>query len=171
MDNDKATLLFDIRNQILIKRIQNPFLAARQSWTFMSNFVTCLHQYHPTSLKIHTTLPEGLKAFYSKELATFRACYDKAYYQQAWRHLERAHILGQAYPIAHTAVHWEMLKFGVQLKDWKEVTGQLPRLLVGGVKSFVGHIPVGNTGGANVPPLQPMEIPEDLQEILAPYKR
>jgi len=39
-------------------------------------------------------------------------------------------------------------------------------LLVGGVKSFVGTIPTGNTGGANVPPLKVMEIPNDLKEII-----
>jgi hypothetical protein len=38
--------------------------------------------------------------------------------------------------------------------------------LFGGVKSFVGKIPVGNTGGANVPPLLPMVIPEDLLLIM-----
>jgi hypothetical protein len=35
--------------------------------------------------------------------------------------------------------------------------------MVGGVKSFVGKITVGNTGGANVTPLKEMEIPETLQ--------
>ena len=76
--------------------------------------------------------------------------------------MERAHILGQPYPVAHTAVHWKMLKFGIKIKNGKEIIGQIPRLLAGGVKSFVGKIPVGNTGGANVPPLQPMEIPDEL---------
>jgi hypothetical protein len=47
-------------------------------------------------------------------------------------------------------------------KNLKEI-GQIPRLLVGGVKSFVGNIP---TGGANVPALQPMEIPEELKLII-----
>ena len=61
-------------------------------------------------------------------------------------------------------VHWMMLSFGIRIKNTREIIGQIPRLLVGGVKSFVGHIPVGNTGGANVPPLRPMEIPKDLQE-------
>ena len=42
--------------------------------------------------------------------------------------------------------------FGIRIKDIREIIGQIPRLLVGGVKSFVGEIPVGNTGGANVPP-------------------
>lgn len=49
--------------------------------------------------------------------------------------------------------------------------GQIPRLLVGGIKSFVGKIPVGNTGGANVPPLLPMEIPADLQQMINSIKR
>lgn len=74
----------------------------------------------------------------------------------SWQHLERAHIIGLAWPFSHSLVHWEMLKFGLRTKNIQEILGQPPRLLVGGVKSFVGHIPVGNTGGANVPPLQPM---------------
>jgi hypothetical protein len=59
-----------------------------------------------------------------------------------------------------------MLRFGFFIKSPKEVLGQIPRLVFGGVKSFVGKIPVGNTGGANVPPLRLMEIPGDLREIL-----
>ena len=31
--------------------------------------------------------------------------------------------------------------------------------------------PVGNTGGADVPPLRPMEIPEDLRLILSLHAR
>lgn len=95
-----------------------------------------------------------------------RIVFTEKNYPMSWQHLERAHILGQPYPFEHTAVHLKMLLFGIKLKDWKEVIGQIPRLLVGGVKSFVGHIPVGNTGGANVPPLKSMEIPEDLAAII-----
>jgi hypothetical protein len=43
-------------------------------------------------------------------------------------------------------------------------------MLLGGVKSFVGEIPVGNTGGANVPPLKSMEIPEELNRIIEENK-
>jgi len=111
-------------------------------------------------------MPKGLKPFYQKELLDAKEAFAKKYYQQSWRHLERAHILGQPYPAEHTAVHWKMLIFGIKLKNSKEIIGQIPRLLVGGVKSFVGKIPVGNSGGANVPPLQPMEIPGDLQSII-----
>lgn len=121
-------------------------------------------------MKLHWEIPSELKKFYTLELEQYELSFTKQYYQQAWRHLERAHILGQAYPIEHTSVHWKMFKFGLAIKNWHEVLGQIPRLLVGGVKSFVGKIPVGNTGGANVPALQPMEIPEDLQKILDKYR-
>ena len=63
-------------------------------------------------------------------------------------------------------MHWIMLKFGIRIKNGKEILGQIPRLFIGGIKSFVGNIPVGNTGGANVPPLKPMEIPDDLKEMM-----
>lgn len=122
-------------------------------------------------MKFYTRIPSGLKAFYLKELDDYRCSLYRQEFRQAWRHLERAHILGQSYPFEHTAVHWEMFKFGIKIKDGKEILGQIPRLLAGGVKSFVGKIPVGNTGGANVPPLQPMEIPDDLQDLLDKYKK
>ncbi len=117
-------------------------------------------------MKIYTVMSGSLKPFYLEELLQAKKEFDKKHYQQSWRHLERAHILGQPYPVAHTVVHWKMLCFGIKIKNWKEVVGQIPRLLVGGVKSFVGHIPVGNTGGANVPPLKSIEIPEDLAAII-----
>ena len=117
-------------------------------------------------MKFNTSMPSTLKAFYQKELTEAAITFSKGYLQQSWRHLERAHILGQPYPFAHSYVHWKMLLFGIQTKNTKEVIGQIPRLLVGGVKSFVGNIPLGNTGGANVPPLQPMEIPEDILKII-----
>jgi len=39
-------------------------------------------------------------------------------------------------------------------------------LVVGGWKSFINHVPLGNTGGANVPPLKRMPIPEDIKELI-----
>ena len=93
-------------------------------------------------MKIYIAMPAHLKPFYREELLLAKNEFDKKHYQQSWRHLERAHILGQPYPVAHTAVHWEMLKFGIKIKNSKEIIGQLPRLLVGGVKSFVGKIPL-----------------------------
>ena len=81
--------------------------------------------------------------------------------------MERAHIIGQKYPYAHTFVHWKMLQFGIKIKSGKEIMGQIPRLIFGGVKSFVGKIPVGNPGGANVHPLKPFPIEKELENIFA----
>lgn len=117
-------------------------------------------------MKIYWTMPQGIQAHYRRELELYRTEFAQRNLPQAWQHLERAHILAQAWPREHSYVHWRMLLFGIHIKNGREIVGQIPRLLVGGVKSFVGHIPVGNTGGANVPPLQPMDMPEDLSRIL-----
>ena len=58
-----------------------------------------------------------------------------------------------------------MLKFGLMQKDTKEVFGQIIRLIVGGWKSFINHVPLGNTGGTNVPPLKIMPIPYDIKTL------
>lgn len=115
-------------------------------------------------------MPDGLKVHYRHELEMYKSELSKGNLPMAWRHLERAHILGQPWPREHSHVHWIMLRFGVRIKNGREIVGQIPRLLIGGVKSFVGNIPVGNTGGANVPPLQPMEIPDDLNKLLQQFK-
>lgn len=117
-------------------------------------------------MKVYTKMPKALQPFYQEELTKAVVALKKGHYMISWRHLERAHILAQPYPCQHTTVHWRMFLFGIKVKNWKEVMGQIPRLLVGGIKSFVGNIPVGNTGGANVPPLLPMEIAKDLAEII-----
>ncbi|MBD3628626.1 DUF3703 domain-containing protein [Cyclobacterium sp.] len=116
-------------------------------------------------MKINTSMPQKLKPFFQKEISDYRKNLQYGNLQKAWEHLERAHILGQAFPWQHTYVHWKMLIFGIKIKNFREVIGQIPRLLVGGVKSFVGRIPVGNTGGANVPPLKPLPIDKEILEI------
>ncbi len=121
-------------------------------------------------MKLHFKIPQGLKKHVTNELLKSKQTFRKGELQTSWRHLERAHILGQAYPIEHSQAHWHMLLFALRIKNLKEILGQIPRLLVGGVKSFVGEIPLGNSGGANVPPLKPMEIPADLKEILSAYQ-
>nr|WP_321230780.1 DUF3703 domain-containing protein [uncultured Psychroserpens sp.] len=116
-------------------------------------------------MKFYTSLPKGLKPYYNTELEKYQIEYSNQNLKSAWRHLERAHIIGQKYPYAHTLVHWKMLQFGFKIKSGKEILGQIPRLIFGGVKSFVGKIPVGNPGGANVAPLKPFPIEKELQDI------
>jgi len=117
-------------------------------------------------MAIHTLKPKKLIPFYKNELEEASNIFNRKNFIVSWSHLERAHILAQPYPYEHTYVHWKMLCFDVKIKNTKEVIGQLSRLLFGGVKSFVGKVPIGNTGGANVPPLESMEIPQDLLVII-----
>jgi hypothetical protein len=117
-------------------------------------------------MKISTSMPEKLVTYFEQELLDSAVAFKLQHFQLSWQHLERAHILGQPYPWPHTFVHLKMLYFGIRTKNITEVIGQIPRLIFGGVKSFVGEIPLGNTGGANVPPLKPMQIPEELQQII-----
>ncbi len=116
-------------------------------------------------MRFYTSLPKPLKPHFDRELEKYQIAYSNGELQQAWSHLERAHIIGQRYPFAHTYVHWKMLEFGIRIKSGKEIFGQIPRLIFGGPKSFVGKIPVGNPGGANVPPLKSFPIEKELQDI------
>lgn len=84
----------------------------------------------------------------------------------AWRHLERAHILSQAFAWPHTRVHMRMLAFGWRRRDLREVLGQIARIIGGGPASLLGRAPRGNTGGARVGIMTPMAIPDDLAAML-----
>ena len=117
-------------------------------------------------MKLNTNMPLQLNSFFKKELQNARTSFAQNNLQQSWQHLERAHILGQPYPYHHSLVHWKMFVFSIRTKNIHEILGQLPRLLMGGILSFFGKIPVGNTGGANVPAMHPMEIPGELQQII-----
>lgn len=116
-------------------------------------------------MKFNLKISNQLKVAYNEELKYYRHHLLNKQYDNAWYHLERSHIIGQSYPIEHTYSHWLMLQFGLMQKNTKEIFGQLLRLAVGGWKSFINHVPVGNTGGADVPPLKRMPIPNDIKEI------
>lgn len=83
----------------------------------------------------------------------------------AFRHLERAHIIGQSYVIPHTMLHIWMLRIGVEKRDFKEIIGQVFRIVAAVLFSRV-WVPIGNTGGANVNAFKPMPVPEDLKQLL-----
>lgn len=74
-------------------------------------------------MTINTTIPNKLTPFYQKEIEAFNDNLQQNNLQNAWCHLERAHIIGQKYPYEHTFVHWKMLQFGFKIKSTKEVIG------------------------------------------------
>lgn len=108
-----------------------------------------------------------MEAFLKAELEASAAAEASGDVATAWRALERAHILSQAFAVAHTGVHWAMFRFAFRRRDVREMLGQLPRLLLAAPGSLLGRAPLGNTGGANVGIFEPMPIPEDLHEKLA----
>ncbi len=91
--------------------------------------------------------------------------------RRAFAHLERAHILGQYSTRDHVRVHVSMLRWGWQQRDWREIAGQVLRIIAAATKTAIGWIPVGNTGGANVSPIRPMPLPDDLAAIIEQHRR
>jgi len=83
-----------------------------------------------------------------------------------FRHLERAHVLAQAATGEHVRVHWAMLSWGVRHRVVGEVLGQVWRLAGALLKTRLGCVPRGNTGGTNVSGLRSMPIPPDLQRLI-----
>ncbi len=80
----------------------------------------------------------------------------------AFRHLERAHIIGQRRTRLHMQSHLGMLRVAWQRRDLRELVGQITRTVAAALFSRL-WVPVGNTGGSNVSPCRSMPVPSDLQ--------
>ncbi|MCP9438925.1 MAG: DUF3703 domain-containing protein [Nitrospira sp.] len=111
-----------------------------------------------------------LREAYERELVAAQEDCAAGRLDQAFAHLERAHILGQSFTLPHARAHWEMLKVGWKQRDAVEITGQIARI-AGSLLFTWLWVPVGNTGGARVSPFKPMPIPEELQKLLREYGR
>lgn len=109
----------------------------------------------------------GVKAAFASEMAAARAAEAAGDVALAKHHLERGHILGQRWYVAHVKTHFHMLRLALKQSDAKEARGQLVRLIGAGPFHLAGWVPVGNPGGADVPATRPMPIPSDLQPYLA----
>ena len=83
----------------------------------------------------------------------------------AYRWLERAHVLTQRMPLAHTKAHWWMLRVGWLDRDWREVAGQVPRIFAALVFSRI-WVPVGNTGRARVSAFRVMGVEGEVEALL-----
>jgi hypothetical protein len=88
---------------------------------------------------------------------------------EAWRLLERTHILSQPWAWPHVRSHIDMLVLAARTRNRREIVGQLVRIVVAGPGSATGRYPLGNTGRAIVPATKPMPVPDDLAELLAAY--
>jgi hypothetical protein len=86
--------------------------------------------------------------------------------EKEFTHLERAHVLGQASTREHVRVHWRMILWAWRHRDARELFGQSFRIVGAATKTFIGFVPTGNTGGANVSAVRPMPIDPELAAII-----
>jgi hypothetical protein len=100
------------------------------------------------------------------ELETARSHEAAGRFDEALRHLERAHILGQTSTYEHTRIHWRMFKLGLQMRSVREIWGQIIRIVGAATKTPLGRYPVGNIGSTKVWFFKPMPVPDDLREMI-----
>lgn len=113
---------------------------------------------------------EGLKQAV-RELLTEAENFQKLHrYEEAWKCLADAHIIGQAHAGLHTLVHWRMLKAAFRQRTFSEVFGQLPRVIIAAPGTWLRRNPLGNPGLSKFGMFKPMPIPEDLQEKIRKLK-
>lgn len=99
---------------------------------------------------------------YEQEVAQADQALQRADFETAFRHLERAHVLAQRMTSRHAFIHWRMLVAGLRRGDLREAVGQVPRIVASILFSRL-WVPRGNSGRARVSAFQPMPVPEDLR--------
>lgn len=111
-----------------------------------------------------STFGKHIEPAVTAELAAAAAA--EASTESSFRHLERAHVLGQASTVQHVRVHIQMLLWALRHRAPREAAGQVLRIIGAATKTAVGWIPTGNTGGSNISPFKPLPVPADLQKVL-----
>jgi hypothetical protein len=109
--------------------------------------------------------PAQSKAF-EKEIAAARALMRQHEDDQAFVHLERAHVLGQRKAGAHVLSHWLMLGIAIRRRQPAAIAGQVARIVLGALGSLVGTVPTGNTGGTNISMFKRLPIEPDLLKLI-----
>jgi hypothetical protein len=109
--------------------------------------------------------PELRQAF-EAEMAAAARLYEKGQLDQAFKHLEVAHVLGQRYVIPHAKSHWLMLKVGMKRRSLAQVIGQGVRIVFGVLGSAVGIVPTGNTGGTNISMFKRLPIDQSIHKLV-----
>jgi hypothetical protein len=107
-----------------------------------------------------------LKSAFDAEIAQAMTLLAQGEIDAGFRHLERAHVIGQAYVAPHIESHWLMLKVEVRRRRPVAAFGQVARIILGAIGSSVGVVPIGNTGGSDISMFKRMPIEPELQEII-----
>lgn len=67
-------------------------------------------------------------------------------YQDKLSELENEHLIAQPSAWPHVYVHWKMMLLALKFRQWKEVLGQIPRMILAAPGSLLGKAPKGNIG-------------------------
>lgn len=111
--------------------------------------------------------PQRIRPFVDAELLLARASMNHGDFADAFRHLERAHVLGQLSTCQHVRVHWRMLAWAWRRRMASEATGQIFRIIGAALLTAVGLVPEGNTGGADISAFRRRPVPSELALIIA----
>ena len=125
-----------------------------------------LHDDHEHARFIMKSYYDQIKPHWDREVAAAARAESNGDPHLAFRHLERAHILGQNSTRLHTQTHILMMRWGLRQPSSREVAGQLFRIVGAATKTAFGLVPAGNTGGANVSPFRTLPIPAELQILM-----
>ena len=103
---------------------------------------------------------------FNKEISLAKEFIAQGELDTGFTHLERAHVIGQAFVFPHTLTHWLMLKLAWQRRQPAAAFGQLIRIFLGALGSAIGSVPVGNTGGTDISMFKRLPIAPELQRII-----
>ena len=112
------------------------------------------------------TFTTAISPYIRHELSEAEALMAREKPQEAFVHLENAHVLGQKSTRWHVLAHVRMLQWAVRNRDLREFLGQLLRIIGAATKTAIGLVPTGNTGGSNVSPFRPMPLNDEHKTIL-----
>ena len=106
------------------------------------------------------------RAAFDEEIAMARGLMLEGRLDEAFPHLERAHVLGQQHVLPHTLAHWLMLRIAVRQRESLAVVGQAVRIVLGIIGSSLGSVPTGNTGGTDISMFARLPIEPDLVNLM-----
>ena len=105
-------------------------------------------------------------AFLTEEYLRVAKAAEEQSFEEAWHHLERAHVAAQDRFGPHCVAHWRMLRLAWRAGDWRELLGQIFRLSPAPIGNITGRLPIGNSSRSNVSAFARMEIEPEIRRVL-----
>ncbi|MHA6316588.1 DUF3703 domain-containing protein [Altererythrobacter sp. CAU 1778] len=105
-------------------------------------------------------------AFLAEEYRRAAKATDEQNFEEAWHHLERAHVVAQDRLGPHCVSHWRMLELAWRTRDWRELLGQIFRLSLAPIGNITRRLPIGNSGRSNVSAFARLEIEPEISRVL-----